>query len=176
MRPSLLTWLGTSLSAGFASVWRSSLALLPNLVLQALLALSSAACPCCVELLTLSYRILSQARRLETCKIDGDCAAVPGDCAAVCSRSGIKKNRDLAASHRLGHLCFTWHVWSRCNFLRDLHLFLKVRYVVELPGCEHFIGDVSRVELEMQIRLVLSLKSHAPRVTDRQCLVPKLFL
>ena len=44
---------------------------------------SSAAYPFCVELLTLSYHILSQARRLEICNIE------PGDCAAVCSRSGI---------------------------------------------------------------------------------------
>ena len=27
------------------------------------------------------------------------------------------------------------------------------------------------MELEMQIRLVFSLKSHAPRVTERQCLI-----
>ena len=28
-------------------------------------------------------------------------------------------------------------------------------------------------KLEVQIRLVFSLKSHAPRVTERQCLIPK---
>ena len=33
---------------------------------------------------------------------------------------------DLAASHRLGHLYLSWHVWSRCSFLRDLDLFLKL--------------------------------------------------
>ena len=75
----------------------------------------------------LSYHILSQARLLEICNIElGDC------------RSGIK-NRDLAASHRLGHLCFSWHAWSRCSFLRDLDLFLKLRHVEEFPGCPHFI-------------------------------------
>ena len=52
-------------------------------------------------------------------------------------------------------------------------LFLKLRHVEVFPGCRNFIGDVSRVELEMQIRLILSLKPHAPRVTERQCLIPK---
>ena len=111
---------------------------------------SSAACPCCVELLTISNRILSQARRLEICNIE------PGDCAAVCSRSAslhlatallsalgrASKNRDLTASHRLGHLCFSWHVWSRCSFVRDLDIFLKLRHVEEFPGCPHFTWDI----------------------------------
>ena len=42
---------------------------------------SSAAYPCCVELLTLPYHILSQARRLEICNIAHD------NSAAVCPRS-----------------------------------------------------------------------------------------
>ena len=57
--------------------------------------------------------------------------------------------------------------------LRNLDLFLKLRHVEEFPGCRHFIGDVSCEELEVQIRLVFSLESHAPRVTERQCLIPK---
>ena len=57
--------------------------------------------------------------------------------------------------------------------LCNLDLFLKLRYVEEFPGCRHFIGDVSRVELEVQIRLVFSLKSHAPRASERQCLISK---
>ena len=57
--------------------------------------------------------------------------------------------------------------------LCSLDLFLKLRHDKEFPGCRHFIGDVSRVELEMQIRLVFSLKPHAPRVAERQCLIPK---
>ena len=36
---------------------------------------------------------------------------------------------DLAASHHRDHLCFSWHVRSRCSFLRDLDLFLKLRHV-----------------------------------------------
>ena len=38
--------------------------------------------------------------------------------------------QDFAASHHLGHLCFSWHV------LQDL--FLKLRHVEEFPGCRHF--------------------------------------
>ena len=56
--------------------------------------------------------------------------------------------------------------------LCNLDLFLKLRYVEEFPGCRHFIGDEKRVELEMQIRHVFSLKSHAPRVTVPRCLFP----
>ena len=57
--------------------------------------------------------------------------------------------------------------------LCNLDLLLKLRYVEKFPGCRHLIGDVSRVELETQIRLVFSLRSDAPRVTERQCLIPK---
>ena len=38
----------------------------------------------------------------------------------------------------------------------------------------HFIVDVSRVQLEMQIRHVFELKSHSPRAIVRQCLYPKV--
>ena len=31
---------------------------------------------------------------------------------------GHQYNLELAASHRLGYLCFSWHVWSRCSFLQ----------------------------------------------------------
>ena len=94
---------------------------------------SLAAHPCCVELLTLSYH-LSQARRLGICNIE------PGDCAAVCEMSASLQ--DLTVSHSLGQLFFSWHVWSRCSFLRDLDLFLKLRQVEEFPGCPHFILDI----------------------------------
>ena len=39
---------------------------------------------------------------------------------------GHRNVLDLAASDRLGHLCFSWHVWSRCSFLRNFDLFLKL--------------------------------------------------
>ena len=140
MRPSLLTWLCTSLSVGFASVGWSFPALLPQSRASSTSGtVSSAACPCCVELLTLPYHILSQARWLEICNIE------PGDCAAVCSRSGIGVCFGPAASHHRGSLCFSLHMWSRCSFLRDLDLFLKLRHVGEFPG------DISLVELEKRI-------------------------
>ena len=107
---------------------------------------------------TLSYHILSQARW-------------PGDCAAVCSRSAslhlatellsalgrASKNRDFTASHVLGHLCFSWHVWSRRSFLRDLDLFLKLRHVEEFPGCPNFIWDIFSCRTREA-----TFKSHAP--------------
>ena len=53
-----------------------------------------------------------------------------------------QQNLDFAASHHLGHLCFSWHVWNRCSFLRYLDPFLKLRHVEEFPGCPHFIWDI----------------------------------
>ena len=145
MRPSLLPWLCTSLSAGFAAVGWSFPALLPKSRASSTSGtVSSAACPCCVELLTLSYHILSQARRLEICNIE------PGDCAAVCSGCGHRYVLDLAAGHLRGFLCLSWQMWSRCSCLRDLDLFLKL-HVGEFPGCPHFIWDISLVELEKRI-------------------------
>ena len=47
---------------------------------------------------------------------------------------GYRYVLDLAASHRLGHLCFSRHVWGRDSFLRILDLFLKLRHVDEFPG------------------------------------------
>ena len=61
------------------------------------------------------------------------------------------KNLDFVASHHLGHLCFSWHVWSRCSFLRDLDPFLKLHHLEEFPGCPHFLWDISCVDLERQI-------------------------
>ena len=43
----------------------------------------------------------------------------------------------------------------------------------KFPGCPPFIWDISLVELEMQILLLFSLRSHAPCATERQCLYPK---
>ena len=133
MRPSLLTWLCTSLSASVG--WRFP-ALSPQSRASSTSGTDSSAAYLCVELLTLSYHFLSQARWLEVCII------APGDCDAVCSRSGIGNFLDLAASHHRDHLCFSWHVWGRCSYLRDLDLFLKLRHVGEFPGCPHFIWDI----------------------------------
>ena len=136
MRPSLLTWLCTSLLVGFASVWWSFLVFLPNLVLQALLAPF-------LRLPILAVWSFSRSLTTFSLKLAGSRYATlrPGNSAAVCSWSGII-NRDLTASHRLGHLCFSWHVWSRCSFLRDLDHFLKLRHVEEFQGCPHFIWDI----------------------------------
>ena len=71
---------------------------------------------------------------------------------------------DLAASHRLGHLCFI--LFS--SFSLRHHLDKK------FPGCLHIIWDNSRVELERQIRFFFALQSHTPRATERQCLHPKV--
>ena len=146
MRPSLLTWLCTSLSAGFALVLWSFLALLPNLVLQALL----------TPFLRLRILVVvgSFSRSLTTfsLKLAGSRSATLSLATVLLSAPGrASKNRDFIASHLLGHLCFSWHVWSRCSFLRDHDLFLKLRHVGEFPGCPHFIWDISCVELERLI-------------------------
>ena len=60
---------------------------------------------------------------------------------------GHQQNLDLVASHRLGHLCFSWHVLSRCSFLRNLDLKLFVTSTRSFQ-------DV-RISSERQIRLVL---------------------
>ena len=73
MRPSLLAWLCTSLSAGLP-LWSFSCSL-TTLVLQARLA----AYLCCVELFNLSLSSSFLGSRW--------CNFLPGDCAAVCSRS-----------------------------------------------------------------------------------------
>ena len=116
---------------------------------------------CCLELLTLSFsfsqaRLLSvrssatsylatallSARGLHHCIRRLSCGLL---------EVGLRYVLDLAASPHLGHLCFSWHVWSRDSFLRNLDLFLKLRHVEEFPGRPHFIWDISCVELERQI-------------------------
>ena len=82
---------------------------------------------------------------------------------------GRQQNLDFAASHRLGHLCLV----SRCSLLRNFDLLLKLHHIEEFPRCPHFTWDIFLIELEMQILLLFSLKSHAPCATERQCLIPK---
>ena len=170
----MLTWLGTSLSAGlprwsllpfscFKHVWHRFLGCLS------------------LELFTLSC---SQARQLEICNIlPGDCASVcsrsavtaPGDCAAVCSRSGINKIWTLlrvvwvmCASHGT---CVATP--QRCSVHPSPPETLRHHIDKKFPECPRFIGDVSHV-LEMQLRLLSALKSHSPRAIERQCLYPKV--
>ena len=156
MRPSLLTWLCTSLSAGLPR-W-SRLLSYHSRASGTSGTGSSAVYP--LELFTLSF---SQARRLEICNLK------TGDCASVCSRSGTNKIWTLGVTIWSSVLLMARVLQLHNGVLCNLDLFRKLRYVEEFPGCRHLIGDVSRVELEMQIRLVFSLKSHAPRVTERQC-------
>ena len=72
-----------------------------------------------LELVTLSFPLNLVCCRLEVCN------SVPGDCAAVCSKSAslhlatelrlLEVERhvlDLAASHRLDHLCLSLHLWN----------------------------------------------------------------
>ena len=87
------------------------------------------------------------------------------------TKSGLCCESSSGSSVPLTARVLQLHDGVLCN----LDLFLKLRFVEEFPGCRYFIGDVSRVELEMLIRLVFSLKSHAPLVTERQCLIPKAF-
>ena len=71
---------------------------------------------------------------------------------------GHQQHLDFAASHRLGHLCFSWHVGSRCSLLHNFDLLLKLHQVEEVPGCPHFTWDIFLIELEMQILRLFSLR------------------
>ena len=42
---------------------------------------------------------------------------------------GLRYVLDLAASHRLDHLCLPLHLWSHCSFLRDHDLSLKLFHI-----------------------------------------------
>ena len=129
MRLSLLTWLCTSLSAGLPR-W-SFIALLPlscfRHVWHRFLGCQS------LELFTLSLSLSSSpARDLQqkTWQLRFCLLEVKIHCTWRLSccllQVGHRYVLDLAASHRLGHLCFSWHVWSRCSFLRNFDLFLKL--------------------------------------------------
>ena len=103
MRPSLLTWLCTSLSAG-----------LPRWSFHALFLSSSPA------------RDLQQKTwRLCFCLLEVGihCTWQPSCCLL---EVGHQQNLDFASSHHLGHLCFSWHVWTSCSFLRNFDLFMKL--------------------------------------------------
>ena len=134
MRPSWLTWLCTSLSAGLPR-W-SFLVLLP---LSLKLAGSRSAT------LNLAAALLS-ARGLHPCT---------GNCAAVCSRSGIGMFWTLLRV-LIWVICASHGTWGRDSFLLNLDLLLKLRHVEEFSGCPHFIWDISYVELERQILRLFS--------------------
>ena len=89
---------------------------------------------------------------------------------------GLRRGLDLAASHRLDHLYLSWHLWSHDSFLPNLDQLLKLFNITStrsFQGVRTSSGTFSLVELEIEIRLLVSLKSHAPCATGRQCLFPK---
>ena len=157
MRPSLLTWLCTSLSAGlprwsflallplscFEHVWHRFLGCL-SLLCGASHALffflsSSSAVGSRSATSYLATALLS-ARSLHHCIRRLSCGLL---------EVGLRCVLDLAASHHLGHLCLFLHLWSHCSFLRNLdQLPETLRHHVDkkFPVCPHFIWDISLVE------------------------------
>ena len=158
MRPSLLTWLCTSLSAGFASVWWSFLALLPNPVLQALLApflrlpiLAEWSFPRSLTTFSLKLAgsrsatcnlatLLPSARGRHSLHLATELLSARG---RAPTKSGLCCESSPGSSVLLMARVLQLHNGVLCN----LDLFLKLRFVEEIPGCRHFIGDVSRVQL-----------------------------
>ena len=108
---------------------------------------SLAAYPCCVELLTLSFSSY-QARlfvgsRSATSHLATALRSARGlhHCIRQLSfgllEVGLRYVLDLAASHRLGHLCLPLHLWTHCSVLRDLDLFLKL-FDITIVHLGHF--------------------------------------
>ena len=115
---------------------------------------SSAAYPSCLELFHALF--LSQARLLSA----RDLQHLTWRLSCSLLEVGLRYVLDLAASHRLGHLCLLLHLWSHCSFLRDLDLSLKLFDITStrsFQGCPHFTWDISLVELDMRISRLFSL-------------------
>ena len=153
MRPSLLTWLCTSLSAGlprwsflallplscFKHVWHRFLGCLSLLcgashALFLFLFLSSSSVVGSRSATSYLATPLLSARGLHHCIRRLSCGLI---------EVGLRSVLDLAASRRLGHLCLLLHLWSHCNFLRHLDLFLKLRHVEEFPVSSIHLGHLS---------------------------------
>ena len=137
---------------------------------------SSAAHPYCVWSFSRSLSV-SQARccRLEICNIvPGDYAASV-DCSCCLLEVGCRHVLDLAVSHRLDlyHLgtCRVATVFC-ATVIKLLKLFV-ITLTRRFQGVRIPPWHISLVELDMQIRLLFSLKSLAPCATERQCLFPK---
>ena len=161
---SLLTKLCTSLSAGLPRSGGTFM-LSFTLVLQARLTCSSAA-----QLFTLSFSF-SQTRLLSARDLQHlaqrqrfvyRCHA--SACAGPCNVSSSGSSVPILALVESRHSSAQF--WSTPETLRH-------RFDKEFPGCLHFIWDISLAEPKIQIRL-LSLKSPAPRGSERQCQVPKV--
>ena len=139
MRPSLLTWLCTSLSAGFASVWWSFPALVFSLSFSSSSVVGSRSATSYLASARLSARSMHHCIRRLSCGL---------------LEVGLRYVPDFAASHRLGHLCLSLHLWSHCSFLRDLDLSLKLFVITStrsFQGVRISPGTIFLVELEMPI-------------------------
>ena len=134
MRPSLLTWLCTSLSAGMPR-W-NFLALLPLSCLEHVwhrflgcLSLLCGASNALFLFLSSSSAVISRsatsylatalltARSLHHCIRRLSCGLL---------EVGLRCVLDLAASSHLGHLCLLLHLWSHCSLPRNLDQLLKL--------------------------------------------------
>ena len=118
--------------------------------------------------LSCSLTTLCQARLLEICNIVPVC-----DCAAVCSRSGFSMFWTLLRVMIRAVCAYPCTSGVTAVFSATLKLF-------ENTSARSFQGvrispgtSLSLVELEMQIRLLFSLKLRAPCATERLCLVPE---
>ena len=179
MRPSLLTWLATSLSAGLPR-W-SLLLSYHSRASSTSGTVSLAACP------------WSFSRSLSL-KLAGSRFATYNLATALLSARG-RHSLHLAAellSARGRGINKIWTllrviVWVICashgralqlqnGVLCNLDTFLKLFDITSTRRSQDVLipsGDVAH-ELEMQLRLVFALKSHSPRAIERQCLYPKV--
>ena len=115
-------------------------------------------------------RSLSLSLKLVFCRLE-ICNFLPGDCAAVCSRSAsLHPATELRPARGRASVCSGPCCGSSSGPSVNLDLFLKLPHVEEFPGCPRSIWVISCVELERQILWLFTLRSHAPCVTERQCL------
>ena len=83
---------------------------------------------------------------------------------------------DLAASHRLGHLYLSWHLWRHGSFRRNPDQLLKLFDIAltrSFQGVRISSGTSLLQTSRCKFRLLFALKSHDPCATERQRLVPK---
>ena len=140
--PSLPTWLCISLSAGLLLwsilVLQARLAPVHRLPTLALKLAGSRSATYNLATALLSARSLHLA--IELLSARGRAPRKYGLCCESSSRSSVLLMARVLQLHN-GVLC-------------NLDLFLKLGYVEEFPGWRHFIGNISRAELKMQLRLV----------------------
>ena len=158
MRPSLLTWLCTSLSAGLP---RWSLLLSYHSRASSTSGTDSSAAYTWSFSRSLSLKLAGS--RSASCNLANALLSARGrhslhlatELLSARSRASTKSGLCCESSSGSSVLLMARGLQLHNDVLCNLDLFLFLRFVEEFPGCRHFIGDVSRVELEMQIRLVL---------------------